>query len=207
MLMPGREIHRRRFLLGFAALVAGASVAAAGADVLAEPPYPTDIRDKPLRVNVVISGPLAAGKAADGEVLYNDGAGAFAGAAAAAWKESKFDASRGRATVWYVFRLMQNTKVYDVSRDPPREFDATPELVEYVAPEFPPGAPSVRTEVTLDLFIGPDGAVWYAEPADEGTAPLYVELAVAAARRFKFRPATQEGEPTAAWYPFVFEFK
>jgi hypothetical protein len=205
--MPGREIHRRGFLLGFAALAAVASGPAAFAEVLAEPPYPTDIRDKPLRANVVISGPLAGGEAADGEVLYNDGAGAFAGAAVAAWKESTFEATRNRATVWYVFRLMQKTKVYDVSRDRPREFDAPPELAEYVAPEFPPGAPSVRTEVTLDLFVGPDGAVWYAEPADEGTAPLYVELAVAAARRFKFRPATLSGEPTATWYPFVFEFK
>lgn len=205
--MPGCEIDKRGFLLCVAALVAVASAGAAGAEVPAEPPYPTDIRDKPLRVNVVISGPLAAGKAAEGEVLFNDGAGAFAGAAVAAWKESTFEATRGRATIWYVFRLMQKTNVYDVSRDRPREFDAPPELVEYVAPEFPPGAPSVRTEVTLDLFIGPDGAVWYAEPANEGTAPLYVELAVAAARRFKFRPATLDGKPTATWYPFVFEFK
>jgi hypothetical protein len=205
--MPELEIDKRGFLLGVAALVAVASVGAAGAEVLAEPPYPADIRDKPLRVNVVVSGPLAAGGAADGEVLYNDGPGTFARAAVAAWKESTFEATRDRATIWYVFRLMQKTKVFDASRDRPREFDAPPELVEYVAPEFPPGAPSVRTEVTLDLFIGPDGAVWYAEPADEGTTPLYVELAVAAARQFKFRPATLSGEPTAMWYPFVFEFK
>lgn len=205
--MPVREIHKRGFLLGFAALAAVASAAAAGAEVLVEAPYPTDIRDKPLRVNVVISGPLASGEAADGEVLYNDGAGAFARAAVAAWKESTFDATRDRATIWYVFRLMQNTEVRDVSRDRPRELDAPPELVEYVAPEFPPGAPSVSTELTLDLFVGPDGAVWYAEPADEGASPLYAELAAAAARRFKFRPATLGGEPTATWYPFVFEFK
>ncbi len=205
--MPGCKIDKRGFLLAAGVLVAVASTGAAGAEVLVEPPYPTDIRDKPLRVNVVISGPLAGGEAADGEVLYNDGPGAFAGAAVAAWKENTFEATRDRATIWYVFRLMQNTEVCDVSRDRPREFDAPPELVEYVAPEFPPGAPSVRTELTLDLFIGPDGAVWYAEPADEGAAPLYVELAVAAARRFKFRPATLSGEPTATWYPFVFEFK
>jgi hypothetical protein len=205
--MAGCEIYKRAFLFGLAALAAFASAVAAGAEVLLEPPYPTDIRDKPLRVNVVISGPLAAGKAADGEVLYNDGAGAFAAAAVAAWQKSTFETARDRATVWYVFRLMQNTEVYDVSRDRPRELDASPELVEYVAPEFPPGAPSVRTEVTVELFIGPDGAVWYAEPADEGATPLYAELAVAAARKFNFRPATLEGEPTATWYPFVFEFK
>ncbi|NIT35470.1 MAG: hypothetical protein GTN49_03040 [candidate division Zixibacteria bacterium] len=205
--MPGCQFNRRGLLLSLAALVAVASAAAAGAEVLAEPPYPTDIRDKPLRVNVVISGPLAGGEAADGDVLYNGGAGTFARAAVAAWKESTFEAARDHATIWYVFRLMRNTEANDVSRDRPRELYAPPELVEYVAPEFPPGAPSVRTEVTLDLFIGPDGAVWYAEPADEGATPLYVELAIAAARRFKFRPATLSGEPTATWYPFVFEFK
>ncbi len=205
--MPGCEIAKRGFPLCVAALVAFASGAAASAEVVLEPPYPTDIRDKPLRVNVVIYGPLSAGKPAEGEVLYNDGAGAFADAAVAAWKKSTFEATRDRATVWYVFRLMQSTETWDVSRDRPRELDAPPELVEYVAPEFPPGAPSVRTEVTLELFIGPDGAVWYAEPADEGATPLYAELAVAAARQFRFRPATLSGEPTATWYPFVFEFK
>jgi hypothetical protein len=183
------------------------SAAAAGGEELVVPAYPADVRDKPFEVNVVTYGALDAGKPAVRKVIYNDGASAFANAASAAFEKYTFDAGRDRATVWFVFRLMRDTKVVDVSRAPDREFDVAPELVEYVAPTFPPGAPSLTTEVALDLFVGPDGGVWYAEQADDGAETLYVERALAAARKFKFEPAVVDGEPTATWYPFVIEFK
>jgi hypothetical protein len=103
--------------------------------------------------------------------------------------------------------LMRDTEVFDISRGRHRDFDAAPELIEYVAPTFPPGAPSLRTEVSLDILIAPDGSVWYAEQAGDGADPLYVERALAAAREFEFKPASFDGEPTATWYQFVIEFK
>lgn len=180
---------------------------AAEAENVVAPAYPSEARDKPLTVNVVARGEIARGKVTDAAVLYDDGPGEFAAAARAALEQSTFDAVRERATIWYVFRLMQDTKVNDISRDRGRELDAQPALVEYVAPAFPPGAPSLRTKVALELFLGPDGAVWYAEPTDDGVNPLYVESALAAARQFEFEPATLDGKPTATWYPFVFEFE
>jgi len=188
-----------------AALTPAAS-AAAEENVVA-PAYPTETRDKPLTVNVVARGEVANGKVTGAEVLYNDGPGAFATSARGALERSAFGAGRESPTIWYVFRLMQDTRVNDISRGRDRGLDAQPELVESVAPAFLPGAPSLQTEVSLQLLVGPDGTVWYAETADDGANQLYVDSALAAARRFKFEPATLDGEPTATWYSFVIDFK
>jgi len=197
----------RRLVILCAGLAAAGTLAlAAEGEGLAAPAYPADARDKPLSANVVVGGEVANGKAAEAKVLYNDGAAAFATSARAAFESSTFDAVLSRATIWYVFRLMQDTKVNDISRDRDRELDTQPSLVECVAPTFPPGAPSLRTEVALALLVGPDGTVWHAESADGGANELYVESALAAARQFTFEPATAGGEPTATWYPFVIDF-
>jgi hypothetical protein len=184
----------------------GAAPAVAEENVVA-PAYPSDTRDKPLTVNVVARGEIANGKVTATEVLYNDGLDAFGSSARAALGHSTFGAGRESATIWYVFRLMQDTKVIDISKDRGRELDAGPSLVKCVPPSFPPGAPSLRTEVALQLLVGPDGSVWYAELADDGTNELYVESALVAARQFTFEPATLDGEPTATWYPFVIDFE
>ncbi len=206
--MPARPKITAAFRLGaVASALLAIAGSAAGVENLVAPAYPSDTRDKPLRVNAVVDGRLDAGKSAAAAVLYNDGPRAFGDAAAAAFAKCTFEAGRSRATVWYVFRLMQDTEAVDVSLDRDRELDAGPELVEYVAPAFPPGAPSLTTEVSLNLFIGPDGNVWYAEQGGDGADPLYVERALAAARRFKFQPAMLNGETTATWYQFVIEFK
>jgi hypothetical protein len=201
----------RRLVTLFAGLtVSGALTLAASAaaeENVVAPAYPSETRDKPVTVNVVARGEIGAGKVTGAEVLFNDGPGAFATSARAALEGSTFDAGRESATIWYVFRLMQDTKVNDISRGRDRGLDAQPELVGYVAPEFLPGAPSLQAEVSLQLLVGPDGAVWYAEPADDGTNQLYVDSALVAARQFKFEPATLDGEPTATWYPFVIDFK
>ncbi|UCH79339.1 MAG: hypothetical protein JSU81_05160 [Candidatus Coatesbacteria bacterium] len=196
---------RARGLLVTAAVL-GAIGTAAAAELVA-PEYPESLRDKPFAVSVVVSGPVSGGKATDAEVLYSDGAEAFASAARAAFEENPFDDGRTRATLWYRFRLLQDTKVTDLSREAPRELEAPPELLESVAPEFPPGAPSLRMELALELLVGPDGEVWYASCRDEQADPLYCERALAAARRFKFSPATVDGEATAAWFSFTLEFR
>jgi hypothetical protein len=190
------------------AFVAFSLLTTAGADAkLVAPTYPVDVRDKPFEVNVVACGAVDGGKAAACRVIFTDGPAPFANAASAAFEKSDFGPGLDRATVWYVFRLMRDTEVFDISRGRDREFDAAPELLEYVAPTFPPGAPSLRMEVSLDILIAPDGSVWYAEQAGDGADSLYVERALAAARQFKFKPASLGGKPTATWYQFVIEFK
>jgi hypothetical protein len=174
---------------------------------LVTPAYPGDLRDKPFEVNVVACGAVDGGKASACRIVFTDGPTPFADAASAAFEKSDFDAGLGRATVWYVFRLMRDTETFDISRGRERAFDAAPELLDYVAPTFPPGAPSLRTEVSLEILIAPDGSVWYAEQAGDGADPLYAERAIAAARQFKFKPASLAGKPTATWYQFVIEFK
>ena len=191
-------------LIVFGTLTLAAS-AAAEENVVA-PAYPSETRDKPVTVNVVARGEVADGKVTAAEVLYNDGPDAFAASARAALEGSAFDAGRENATMWYVFRLMQDTKVNDISRGRGRELDAQPSLVESVAPAFLPGAPSLQTEIALRLLVGPDGTVWFAETADDGANQMYVDSALAAARQFTFEPATLDGEPTATWYPFVIDF-
>jgi hypothetical protein len=182
--------------------IMAAATAAAGAGLVV-PAYPAEVRDKPFEVNVVACGTVDGGKAAACKIIFSDGPAAFADAGSAAFVQSDFGPGLGRATVWYVFRLMRDTEVFDVSRGRERDFDAAPELLEYVAPTFPPGAPSLTTEVSLDILIAPDGRVWYAEQAGDGADPLYVERALAAAREFKFKPASLGGKPTATWYQFV----
>lgn len=200
----------RRLVAIFAGFtVCGALLPAASAaaeETLVAPAYPSEAREKPVTVNVVARGDVSNGKVTAAQVLYNDGPGEFAASARAALANSTFDAGREDATIWYVFRLLQDTKVNDISRGRDRGLDVQPELLEYVAPEFPPGAPSLRTEISLRLLVGPDGTVWYAESADGGTNQLYVDSALTAARQFKFHPATLDGEPTATWYPFVIDF-
>jgi TonB family protein len=188
------------------AVAAAALATAANAAELVAPAYPSEQQEKPLQVTVVARAAITGGKAGEVEVLRNDGSAVFAAAAAEALGKSTFDESRTNATVWYVFRLLQDTKTTDVSAEAGRKLDADPELLEYVAPEFPPGAPSIRTEVTVDLLIGPDGRVWHAEVSDSGTNEVYAESAVVAARQFTFNPATLDGKPTLAWYPFIIEF-
>jgi hypothetical protein len=188
------------------AVAAGAFAAAAGAAELVAPAYPSEQQEKPLEVTVVARADVSGGNAGAAEILHNDGPDVFAASAAEALGKSTFDEGRTTATAWYVFRLLQDTKTTDVSPEAGRKLDAEPELTGYVAPEFPPGAPSLRTEITVNLLIGPDGTVWFAEVTGTGVNELYAESAATAARQFTFNPATLDGKPTLAWYPFIIEF-
>ena len=81
-----------------------------------------------------------------------------------------------------------------------------PALVEFVSAAHPPGLETRGASVLLELTIGSDGAVRDArvvEPAGDG----FDELALEAARRFRFQPATRGGAPIAARirYRYVFE--
>ncbi len=82
-----------------------------------------------------------------------------------------------------------------------------PRLIKVVVPE----APDVRggrrvTEVPLLVLVTSSGeiaAVKVARPT--GCRPCEAE-AVRAARRLRFAPATRDGQPIDAWYPFAFRF-
>ncbi len=187
-----------------AVVLAGAAEAA---ETLTAPAYPTGAAEKTMEVNVVATtAPDAAGKPGDVTALFNDGSTLFEVAATGALAASSFDAGRTKVTVWYLFKLVQKTEVHDISPDR-LKLDVQPALVTFVAPTFPPGAPSLKTEVALNLLVGTDGKVWYAEAADGGADPLYVDRAVAAAKQFAFEPGGAGGKPTACWYQFVLEFK
>jgi len=185
--------------------LAGAAGAAA-ANVVA-PPYPSGTFAKVPVVNVVVRGRAdEQGKPSAPVVLFNDGAGAFAEAATAAMAASSFDAGRD-VILWYRFRLVQTTEVRDISLDRADAVDEQAVLEAYLPPRFPPGAPSRRTEIALNIFVSEEGTPWCVLPADEGVDPLYLEKAIEAARGFKFRPAQKGGKAVAAWVPFVIEFK
>jgi len=188
------------------AVAAGALPAAAGE--LVTPAYPDAVANKVVEANVVVRATLdGAGKVAATETVFNDGEAAFGAAAATALAATAFDGGAGEVFVWYTYRLTQSTLARDISPDLPPAYDAEPTLVEATAPTFPPGAPSLRTEVELKLLVGKDGRVWYARPAAPGGNELYNSRAVAAALTFRFEPAQKEGKAVPAWYPFILDFK
>lgn len=192
---------RRAFLF-----VALGFTTARASDVVA-PSYPEGPFAKLPEVNVVLMGVADGnGRILKPAGLYNDGSREFMDAAAAAMAASKFAPGR-EVILWYTFRLVQPTTVTDISRDLPQAVDEAPVLKEYTAPKFPPGAPSLRAEIPLDIFVGKDGRVWFALPAGDDVDPLYLERAIAAAEDFTFSPARRSGKETVAWVQFVVDFE
>lgn len=82
---------------------------------------------------------------------------------------------------------------------PPRPL----ELPEATLPE---GTPSGDRDVVLTLTIGPDGSV-SAVDIRQGVGDPWDAAAVAAARRFRFTPATQDGKAIAVTVPFTYTFR
>jgi TonB family protein len=83
-----------------------------------------------------------------------------------------------------------------------------PELLEFAEAEYPSAALEARREakVVLKLSLDEQGAVTAADvttPAGDG----FDEAAVAAALRFRFRPARREGVPVAVRILYSYEFK
>jgi len=88
--------------------------------------------------------------------------------------------------------------------------DATPKVVETVAAEFPAWAAGsgLSTQVALRVRVSADGraariqVVPYSTRHDVLTRTLrasFDSAAVRAVRQWRFRPATREGRPVAAW--------
>ena len=85
----------------------------------------------------------------------------------------------------------------------------TPPLpTEQVPPEYPAAAADAGLEgrVRVRVTVGTDGTVTDAE-VEESTDPVFDEAALEAAKRWRFEPATQGGEPVEATVTIPFTFK
>ena len=80
--------------------------------------------------------------------------------------------------------------------------DSLPRLGYRVRPEYPEilRAEAIKAEVQLRLTVDTDGSVARAEVLDS-PHPAFDEPALAAARQFRFEPATRDGQPV----PFAVE--
>jgi TonB family protein len=75
-------------------------------------------------------------------------------------------------------------------------------LLERVDPIYPDAARRAGGTVALELEVHPDGSVDEVRVV-KAAGFGFDEAAVAAARRFKFRPATRDGQPITAYASFA----
>lgn len=96
------------------------------------------------------------------------------------------------------------------SEDPSAQGTLTraPELVEFVAADYPPDAEAagIQGAVILSIVIDEDGAVRQAEVTDPGPHPGFGPAALHAVVQFRFRPAEIDGVPAAVEISYRYEF-
>jgi protein TonB len=99
-----------------------------------------------------------------------------------------------------------------ISPPPPAEVRKAPviikgESIQRVQPEYPTRARTARQSgaVAVEVSINERGDVVAAQALSGPT--LLREAAVAAARRWKFKPATRDGQPTSSVSVLTFNFK
>lgn len=95
----------------------------------------------------------------------------------------------------------------DAAELPPLEPDTAPELVTFVAAEYPPRAlrEGVEGAVVLELLVSEQGAVDSVSVV-QGLDPDLDQAAMAAARGFVFAPARVEGVAVPVYVHFAYEF-
>lgn len=91
--------------------------------------------------------------------------------------------------------------------DPAAEAVVPPELLEFIEADYPEAAQAAgrQAAVLLALTINADGSttdIEVVEPAGDG----FDEAAVAAVSRFRFRPATQAGQPIPVRIQYRYAF-
>ncbi|MCK4539319.1 MAG: energy transducer TonB [Candidatus Krumholzibacteria bacterium] len=88
-------------------------------------------------------------------------------------------------------------------------FDEPPVLVKYVPPKYPSLAQSAGIEgtVLIRVLIGVDGKVKQASVIQSDVTPAMEKSALAAARKFIFRPARQRTVPVRASMAVPIRFK
>jgi hypothetical protein len=74
---------------------------------------------------------------------------------------------------------------------------------------FPPGAPSLETQIVLQVIVGTNGDVESAvavSRAPPDAPDVFVQVAVAAVRAAKFHPSTRDGRPARSRIEYVVAF-
>lgn len=82
-----------------------------------------------------------------------------------------------------------------------------PRLIAKVQPVYPSLARKARLEgtVVLRAVVGPDGSVGAVEVV-RSSSPLFEAEALAAVRRWRYSPPTQNGRPVSVWFEVVVTF-
>ncbi len=81
-----------------------------------------------------------------------------------------------------------------------------PELEKFVEAEYPESVvPPVDSRVVMRLTIDPSGAVQSAEVVESG-GESFDQAALAAAKEFRFAPATKDGKPITSRILYTYEF-
>jgi protein TonB len=83
-----------------------------------------------------------------------------------------------------------------------------PKLLFFAAPEYPEIARMSRMEgeVIVKVLVGVDGSVILSE-IQLGAGPILNRAALAAARRCRFQPGLQRGNPVAVWMAIPYRFR
>jgi TonB family protein len=89
------------------------------------------------------------------------------------------------------------------------DYQVPPMLVKEVKPAYPEiaAASGVEADVVLLVYIDENGNVTHAVVQGSSGFPAMDDEAVKAAKKCKFEPALQNGQPVAVWYSLVMEFK
>lgn len=88
-------------------------------------------------------------------------------------------------------------------------FDEPPQLIRYVPPQYPHLAQSAGIEgtVLIRVVIGTDGKVISANVIQSDVTPAMEKAAIAAAKKFLFKPAKQRTVPVRASMAVPIRFK
>jgi protein TonB len=89
------------------------------------------------------------------------------------------------------------------------DYQVPPTLVKEVKPRYPEiaAASGVEADVVLLVYINENGDVTHVVVQGSSGFPAMDDEAVKAAKKCKFKPAVQNGQPVAVWYSVVMEFQ
>ncbi len=87
-------------------------------------------------------------------------------------------------------------------------FDTVPEIVRWVAPEYPEMARGMELQgqVLVKVLVGTDGRPWATELV-QGVHPILDREALEAAKRCVFSPGKQRDRPVEVWVTLPYTFR
>jgi TonB family protein len=109
---------------------------------------------------------------------------------------------------WFTEAIAPVREVTAPARRDLFRFDTPPVLIEYVDPVYPTDSKDKRIEglVGVKVLVGLDGTVETVEIIRTAN-PILDSAAIAAARKFRFRPAQLDGEPRRAYVMVPIDFQ